>query len=80
MSVVSNSATDLQTVGPIFPGLSQNIPIYRTVCPLNISTPFSTAYALGANSYIVKPVAFDNFMDVAQQIELYWCLTNEPPR
>lgn len=40
----------------------------------------STAYALGANSYIVKPVAFDNFMDVAQQIELYWCLTNEPPR
>jgi len=39
----------------------------------------STAYDLGANSYIVKPVAFDNFMDVAQQIELYWCVLNEKP-
>jgi CheY-like chemotaxis protein len=37
----------------------------------------NTAYDLGANSYIVKPVNFENFMDVAQQIELYWCVTNE---
>ncbi|MEW5770015.1 MAG: response regulator [Pseudomonadota bacterium] len=40
----------------------------------------NAAYALGANSYIVKPVEFENFMDVAQQIELYWCVTNERPR
>jgi len=40
----------------------------------------NAAYRLGANSYIVKPVDFDNFMDVAQQIELYWCVTNERPR
>lgn len=40
----------------------------------------ATAYELGANSYIVKPVGFDNFMDVAQQIELYWCVFNEKPR
>ncbi|MCK9607913.1 MAG: response regulator [Methylomonas sp.] len=39
-----------------------------------------TAYELGANSYIVKPVEFDNFMDVVQQIELYWCVFNEKPR
>lgn len=38
------------------------------------------AYDLGANSYIVKPVGFDNFMDVAQQIELYWCVLNELSR
>lgn len=38
-----------------------------------------TAYELGANSYIVKPVSFEKFMDVATQIELYWCLTNHPP-
>ncbi|MDD5390136.1 MAG: response regulator [Gallionellaceae bacterium] len=38
------------------------------------------AYRLGANSYIVKPVDFDNFMEVAQRIELYWCVTNERPR
>jgi len=40
----------------------------------------SKAYELGANSYIVKPVDFDNFMDVAQQIELYWCVYNELPK
>jgi len=38
------------------------------------------AYRLHANSYIIKPVDFDKFMEVAQQIELYWCLLNEPPR
>lgn len=37
------------------------------------------AYELHANSYIVKPVNFDNLMDVAAQIKLYWCLTNHPP-
>lgn len=36
-----------------------------------------TAYDLGANSYIVKPVNFDKFMDVAAQIELYWCVLNK---
>lgn len=40
----------------------------------------NTAYDLGANSYIVKPVDFENFMEVAQQIELYWCVTNELSR
>lgn len=39
-----------------------------------------TAYDLGVNSYIVKPVDFDNFMDVAQQIELYWCVFNALPK
>lgn len=37
------------------------------------------AYALGANSYIVKPVEFDRFMTVAAQIKLYWCALNEAP-
>lgn len=36
------------------------------------------AYSLGANSYIVKPVDFDKFLDVAAQIELYWTMVNEP--
>jgi CheY-like chemotaxis protein len=38
------------------------------------------AYRLHANSYIVKPVDFEKFMEVAAQIELYWCLLNHPPR
>lgn len=37
------------------------------------------AYQHHANSYIVKPVSFDKLVDVATQIELYWCLTNHPP-
>ncbi|MBI5615665.1 MAG: response regulator [Gammaproteobacteria bacterium] len=37
------------------------------------------AYELGANSYIVKPVNFDKFLDVASQIEVYWCAINQPP-
>jgi CheY-like chemotaxis protein len=38
-----------------------------------------TAYDLGVNSYIEKPVSFSKFMDVAEQIELYWCVLNERP-
>ena len=38
-----------------------------------------TAYQLGANSYIVKPVEFEKFMDVTSQIDLYWTLVNQPP-
>ncbi|PWT94203.1 MAG: two-component system response regulator [Blastocatellia bacterium] len=38
------------------------------------------AYRLGCNSYIVKPVDFDNFMEVASQIEIYWCALNTAPR
>jgi CheY-like chemotaxis protein len=37
-----------------------------------------SAYSIGANSYIVKPVDFDKFVDVAAQIELYWTVLNEP--
>jgi CheY-like chemotaxis protein len=35
------------------------------------------AYELGANSYIVKPVDFEKFMDVSEQIELYWTVINQ---
>jgi hypothetical protein len=38
------------------------------------------AYRLGANSYIVKPIDFSNFIEVAARIELYWCALNRPPK
>lgn len=38
------------------------------------------AYELGVNSYIVKPVDFDKFTEVAAQIEIYWCALNTQPR
>jgi CheY-like chemotaxis protein len=34
------------------------------------------AYQLGANSYIVKPMEFDEFLEVAGQIDTYWCALN----
>lgn len=37
------------------------------------------AYALGANSFIVKPVDLASFIKVIQNIKLYWLLVNEPP-
>lgn len=41
------------------------------------SVDIETAYMLGANSYIVKPVSFENFIEVAAQIELYWTVLNK---
>jgi hypothetical protein len=42
------------------------------------SSDIKTAYQLGANSYIVKPVNFEKFIEVAGHIELYWRVLNKP--
>jgi len=57
-------------------------PEYKTI-PVVVLTTSSessdvkTAYQLGANSYIVKPVDFEKFLDVAKQIDLYWRVLNK---
>ena len=38
------------------------------------------AYACGANSYVLKPVDFEKFLEIAGQLELYWMALNTPPR
>lgn len=57
-------------------------PIYKSI-PVVVLTSSAddrdihTAYELGVNSYIVKPVSFDKFVNVASQIELYWTVLNK---
>ena len=38
------------------------------------------AYSLGVNSYVVKPVDFDKFVNAMSSLGLYWLLVNQPLR
>lgn len=56
--------------------------LYKTIPVIILTTSaeskdIQTAYKLGANSYIVKPVELDKFIEVAAQIDLYWRVYNE---
>jgi CheY-like chemotaxis protein len=44
----------------------------------SVDSDVQTAYRRGANSYIVKPVDFEKFVEVAAQIEIYWSILNLP--
>jgi two-component system response regulator len=36
-------------------------------------------YNLGANSYIQKPVDFEQFRETVKSVGLYWLIINQPP-
>ena len=43
------------------------------------SPDINRAYDAGANSYLVKPVAFENLLALVRTLGLYWIATNEGP-
>jgi len=59
--------------------ISHNIPVV-VLTTSEEDKDVEAAYRLGANSYIVKPVDFVKFVEVAAQVEMYWCMLNTPPR
>jgi two-component system response regulator len=56
---------------------TSNIPIV-VVTSSKQEPDMKEAYALGVNSYVVKPVDFDQFINAMSSLGLYWLLVNEP--
>jgi two-component system, response regulator len=45
----------------------------------NEERDLQASYRLGVNSYVRKPVDFDEFVEAARQIGLYWMVLNKVP-
>ncbi|MCL4471009.1 MAG: hypothetical protein ACYC05_03860 [Sulfuricella sp.] len=62
--------------------MSANVPL-QTILLVEDDTSdvmlFRRAYDLGINSYRVKPVAFDNPMQLVKMLGQYWMALNENP-
>lgn len=60
-------------------------PMFRDIPVVMLSSSkedpdIQKCYALGANSYIVKPVESDNFFQTIKNIGFYWMILNQPHR
>lgn len=56
---------------------TRNIPVV-VVTSSREDPDIKCAYDLGANSYVVKPVNFDAFVDAMSKLGLFWMLVNQP--
>ena len=58
---------------------TRNLPV---VVLTTSAEPFDVeaSYALGVNSYIQKPVSFEQFVWAVKQVGLYWLVLNQPAR
>ena len=57
---------------------TRNIPVV-VMTSSNQERDIVESYELGVNSYIVKPVDFEQFADAVRTIGFYWLILNEPP-
>ncbi len=55
---------------------TKNIPVV-IVSSSKEDPDIDTAYKLGANSYVVKPVKFNDFITTINHLGIYWLLVNE---
>jgi CheY-like chemotaxis protein len=64
--------------------LMREDPTLRTVPAVILTSSKEEAdlmhtYRLGANAYVVKPVAFDEFIGAVGKLGIFWAMLNEPP-
>src|SRR6266404_6921009 len=59
------------------PGLERLLIVVLTASDLQADV--DRAYELGANSYLVKPVGFDEMVNLIQRFEMYWTEINRTP-
>jgi CheY-like chemotaxis protein len=56
----------------------KNIPIVMLTSSREESD-LARSYGLGVNAYVVKPVAFPEFVTALKELGLFWAIVNQPP-
>lgn len=56
----------------------QNIPV-TMLSASNEERDVRSAYELGVNSYVVKPLNFQQFVNAVTELGVFWAILNEPP-
>jgi two-component system response regulator len=58
---------------------------HTRLCPVVVLTSsdqeddIARGYGLGANSYVRKPIEFEQFLKAMREVSVYWLVLNEPP-